>query len=420
MSRRGAGALGADFRRQWLAQSASMLGDQVSYVAVPLVAVLALDASVAQMGVLVAAGRFPGLAVALFAGAFADRASRRRLMIGSDVARGLALLSIPAAAAFGALTIAQLVAVAVVGSVLGTLFDVAAMPMVADLVGRDDLVRAYGRIETSRSAATIVGPSATGLLLHVLAPVNAVALDALSYLASALALARIGHRPAPPDESRPREPVRAAIRAGARHVLRHPVLRVTASCTAIYNLALYAVQALLFLYLTDELGLTTAQIGLVLSATGVGFLAGATLAARLPRRFPLGPVLVVASAGAGLGLVLIPAAASLPAPVAVLAAAQLLSGVSNQVIAINCGALYQLATPPDLRARTTATVRTLAWSMIPVGALGGSLAAGRHGLEPALWAFSAVALVSPLVMATTAVGRLRALPDVALPSAAAP
>jgi MFS family permease len=402
--------LGADFRRQWLAQSASMLGDQVSYVAIPLVAVLALNASVGRLGWLVAAGRFPGLAVALLAGAYADRTSRRTLMIASDVVRGLAVLSLPVAAAFGTLTFGHLLAVAVVTSVMGTLFDVSAAPMVADVVGGDDLVRAYGWIETSRSATTIAGPSATGLLLEVVAPVTAVAADAVSYFVSALTLARIRHR-APAVGSGPPEPVGAAIRAGARHVLRHPVLRVTAACTAIYNVALYAVQALVFLYLTRRLGLGTAQIGLVLSATGVGFLAGATLAPRL--RVRLGPRLVLASVGAGLGLLLVPAAASLPAPVALLAVAQFLTGVSNQVIAITCGALYQVATPPPLRARTTATVRTLAWSMIPFGALGGAAVASRYGLVPALWAAGVVALVPPFLMAASPVRRLRAVSDVA-------
>jgi MFS family permease len=387
-----------------------MLGDQVSYVAVPLVAVLTLNASVTQLGLLVAAGRFPGLAVALFAGVFADRAPRRRLMMASDVVRGLAVLSIPVAAALHRLTIGQLLAVAVVASVMGTLFDVSAAPMVADLVPGEDLVRAYGLIETSRSATTVVGPSATGLLLEVMAPVTAVTFDAASYFVSALGLWRIRHRPEPVVAHGPREPVRDAIRAGAAHVLRHPVLRVTACCTAVYNVALYAVQALVFLYFTRRLGLSTARIGLVLSATGVGFLVGATLAPRL--RVRIGPSLVVASAGAGLGLVLVPAAASLPATVAVLAVAQFLTGVSNQVIAITCGALYQVATPPALRARTTATVRTLAWSMIPFGALGGSFAAARYGLVPALWAFSAVALVPPLLMVAGGVGRLRSVADV--------
>lgn len=403
-------SLGADFQRQWLAQSASMLGDQVSFVAIPLVAVLVLKASVTEMGILVAAGRFPGLAIALFAGAFADRAPRRRLMVISDLVRAACVASIPIAAAFGSLTMAQLVVVAVVGSLMGTLFDVSAMPMVADLVPGDDLVRAYGRIETSRSAVTITGPTATGLLLEVVAPVTAVAVDAASYVVSALALSRIRHPP-PPHAAGPRESVRSAIRAGARHVLRHPVLRITATCTAVYNFALFASQALVFLFFTRTLGLSTAEIGFVLSATGIGFLVGATLAARLPRYVPLGRLLVTCSVGAGLGLVLIPAAASFGLPVLVLAAAQFVSGVSNQVIAINCGAIYQVATPPELRARTTATVRTLAWSMIPLGALGGSFVADQLGIVTSLWIFSFFGLVSPLIMALSPVGRLRQVAD---------
>jgi predicted MFS family arabinose efflux permease len=303
----------------------------------------------------------------------------------------------------------------VVGSLLGTLFDVSAAPMVADLVRGDDLVRAYGRIETSRSAATIAGPSATGLLLEVVAPATAVVADAASYFASALFLSRIEHVPIA-TTSTAHERVRDAIRTGARHVLRHPVLRVTAACTALYNLALYAMQAVVFVYFAKRLGLTTAQIGFVFSATGIGFLAGATLAPRLPRRVPLGRVLVAASAGAGVGLVLIPAAAYVPATVAVLAAAQALSGFANQLIAISCGALYQVATPPHLRARTTATVRTLAWSMIPFGALGGAAVATSAGIVPALWAFSAVALVPPVLMAASPVGRLRGVADVAYAS----
>src|SRR5215213_2045287 len=180
-----------EFRRLWAAQSASLFGSEITALALPLMAVLLLDASPAQMGFLAAAGTAPFLLCSLPAGVWIDRRQRRPVLIAADIARAVLLLSIPLMASRGILRIEQLYAVTFVVGVLGVFFEVAHYAYVPSLVGRESVVEGNSKLQISYSAAEAGGPGVAGLLVQFISAPGDIAIDAISFLVSAVLLRRI-------------------------------------------------------------------------------------------------------------------------------------------------------------------------------------------------------------------------------------
>ena len=177
------------FRRFWLGQTVSLMGDQVTLIALPLVAVLELHASAAQMGYLTAAAVLPNLVFSLPAGAAVDRyGHRRQAMIAADVGRGLLLALVPLSAAFGLLSLGELYVIAFLAGSLSVLFMVAYSALFVALVPRDAYVGAMSLLNGSRAFSFVAGPSIGGVLVQVLTAPAAVAVDAASFAVSALCL----------------------------------------------------------------------------------------------------------------------------------------------------------------------------------------------------------------------------------------
>src|SRR5215213_3372 len=181
----------ADFRRLWAAQSASLFGSEITALALPLMAVLVLGASPLQMGLLAAAGTAPFLLCSLLAGVWVDRRRRRPVLIAADLARAGLLLSIPLMAWLGTLRIEQLYGVTFVVGVIGVFFEVAHYAYVPSLVGREAVVEGNSKLQISYSAAAAGGPGVAGLLVQFLSAQGAIAIDAISFLVSAVLLRRI-------------------------------------------------------------------------------------------------------------------------------------------------------------------------------------------------------------------------------------
>ncbi len=180
-----------DFVRLWAAQTVSGFGSQVTVLALPLSAVLSLDASPGQMGLLVAASSAPNLLIGLFVGVWADRVRRRPLMIAADTGRAALLLAIPAAWLLDPLSIELLYAVALLAGIGDVVFGVAHVSFLPSLVGGERLVEANGKLQASTSLAQVAGPALGGALVGLLTAPVAIFLDALSYLVSALFLVRL-------------------------------------------------------------------------------------------------------------------------------------------------------------------------------------------------------------------------------------
>jgi MFS family permease len=188
-----------DFARLWTAETVSQLGTQVSVLAIPFVAIEILRASTFEIALLNVVEFLPFLLIGLPAGVWVDRLRRRPVMIAGDVGRAAALATIPLAYLAGVLTVVQLYAVGFVVGILTVFFDIAYQSYLPSVVARDQLQEGNAKLEISRAGAQVVGPGLAGILIGVLRAPIAVALDALSFLGSALFLVLI-RRPEPPPD----------------------------------------------------------------------------------------------------------------------------------------------------------------------------------------------------------------------------
>ena len=302
-----------DFMSLWAAQSISQVGSAVGQLALPLVAILVLDATAFEVSLLAALEFLPFLLFALPAGVWVDRLRRRPILILADVGRALALASIPVAAAFDAITIGHLYAV---GFALGTLtvaFDVAYQSYLPALIGRSQLVEGNSKLELSRSVAQVGGPGLGGILVAALTAPYAVASGAVSFVASAFFLYRI-RNVEPPPERHEQASIRVELIEGLRYLFGDPRWRAFSGYVATINFfSSGLVFSILLVFAVRDLGLSTAQIGLIFAVSNLGSVAAALGAGRIARRFGVGTTLIVAGVLSGMPLLFLPLATAEPA-----------------------------------------------------------------------------------------------------------
>ncbi|WP_395570481.1 MFS transporter [Streptomyces sp. BK79] len=417
----------SDFRRLWVGQTASQLGEHAGLVVLPLLAVVTLHAGPAELGVLRAAGQAPLLLLALFAGAWVDGWRTRTVMVLTDFGRSLALGAAAVAGFSGWLGLPALFVIAFTVGALSVFFDVAYQASLVRLVRRDQLVRGNSALEGSRSAAQIGGPALGGALVSLLSAPIAVASGALFFALSFLSIRRM-RRAAPAPESperqaHPEHPehrkhpechgsVWRRIQAGFRFVAGDSALRTVCVASAAFQFCFAAVMTVYLLFLPRELHLSGAAVGLALAATGPGALLGSVLAARLPRRFGYGPVLVAAAAVGDGVFLCVPALHGSPAvTVPVLLAVNFVFGTGGQLVNVTVMAVRQTVTPDGMQARAAATITFAGMGLSPLGSLLGGFLAEEWGARASLLAMSAGMLLSPLVLALSPLARLgRTLP----------
>lgn len=380
------------FRRLWVGQAISQLGDQVTVVALPLVAVLVLDASPGEMGVLTAAVWLPHLLLSIAVSVWADRGrSLRRMMVAADLGRAALLVTIPAAYWLDALTLTQLVAVALLLGAFQVLFSVGNSVYFLRVAGRQDLVEAQAAVSASRSAAYMGGPPLAGVLVQVAGAPAALVLDALSFLASALFVRRIEVEDRLAVEQG--ESVRRRLSEGVRFLFGHPVLRGFLGCVTTINFFNFAFAALVVLFMARDLGLSPTEIGVVLGAGAAGGFVGAALGPRIGRRIGMGPAVVLGSVLFPAPLLLFPLAGGPKWLVlAMLFAGEFLAGLGVMVFDIHGNSLSLLLTPERLRTRQYAVFNTINYGSRPIGALLGGALGAAIGVREALFVAAAGAL----------------------------
>jgi predicted MFS family arabinose efflux permease len=396
------------FRRYWTGQTVSLVGDQISLIAIPLAAVLVLGADAASMGWLKTAELLPALLLNMPLGAWADRQARRRhVMIATDLARAALLLTLPVAYAFDALTLVQLYVVAFAVGALTVLFEVCNSTILVALVPTDRYVQANSLVNGSRSASWLAGPGIGGLLVQFLTAPFALVADALTYLVSAGYLARI--RPEEP----PATPAgKGHFTEGLRWVIRERSMRVLFAASGTVQFFNYMFHTLFVLYATAELGLSAGVLGAVLAAGAVGGLLGAVLSGTVVRRIGIGPSIVTGFLGFTAPLVLIPLAdGPFPLVVGLLFVAEFLSCVGVMLVDIAAGSFQMAVIPDGIRARVMGAFRTLNHGFRPVGALAGGLLGTALGLRPTLWIATVGAMLAVLWILPSPLARLRQLPS---------
>jgi len=397
-----------DFRRFWVGETVSLFGDQATQIALPLVGVLALHASAAEMGYLGAALLFPNLLFSLHAGALVDRRGRRReTMIFTALGRAAALVTIPIAYAFGALTMTQLYLASFLIGTLSVLFYVSYSTLFISLVPRERYLEASSLLNGSRAFSYVAGPSLGGLLVQVFSAPIALVVDAFSFVVSALTMHSI-HPEEPPTE----EAGRGHLKAGIRYIWDSPIVRAKLLSTATINFFNFVFWALFILYATRELGVRPGVLGLVLGAGAVGGVLGSLFTGRLSRRFGVGPVLVMGSVLFPAPLVLVPLAGGGKWPIyACLFAAEFVSGFGVMLLDISANAITSALVPDRLRARVSGAYMVVNYGVRPLGALAGGWLGTWIGLRPTLWIATVGAVAGVLFLLPSPIPHLRELPE---------
>ena len=374
------------FVRVWSASTISYFGSFITRTALPLAAIYVLGAGALELSALRVVEFVAWLGVGLVAGVWVDRLRRRPIMIGADLGRAALLGSIPVAYALGALSLAQLLVVAFLAAALSPFFNSASTAYLPTVVERDRLVEANGALSAANSASEFAGFSVSGFLVQLFSAPSAIAVDAISFVVSAVLLATIRRpEPARPAASQ-REPILHEIREGLGVVRRSPVLRAMALAHAANHVLWGIFSATYILFAVKDLGLGPAAIGLISGLGGAGAFIGAAAANRLVARLGAGRAMVLGLVGFTLGSALIPLA---PSGMVLLAAAML---VVQQLIGDGAGIVYDIVETSLTQSivdgrvlgRVDATVATFTTVTALLGAILGGVFAEMFGLRATL------------------------------------
>jgi MFS family permease len=371
------------FRLLFTAAAISKVGTQVSFVALPLVAIIALHASPAEVGVLGVMNTIAFLLIGLHVGAWLDRVPRHRVMIASDLARALLLGSVPIAWALDALSMQQLWVVVLLSGVSTVFFEVGVQSYLPAMVERERLLDANGKLAGWDAGAGVAGPSAGGYLVQLLSAPGAIAVDAVSYLCSAVCLARIRRRE-PPRARVDERPVLEEIREGVVFVFRHPLLRPIAVAGTLTNLAITVCITVVPLMFQRELGLSAAALGTFFALGGFGVFLGSITARRIGARLGVGPatwILGVVAAPFSLLLPFVDRGAWLWIVCCGWVVVTYRIGVSNVILV----SLRQRVTPDSMLSRMNATMRFLMTGVMAFAAALAGAVGQFAGVRAALW-----------------------------------
>jgi MFS family permease len=414
-----AGVPSPDLRRNgafmllWSAATVSVFGSFVTRIALPFVAIETLHAGPIEIAILRSVELVAALLVGFVAGAWVDRLRRRPVMIWADLGRAALLGSIPVAALGGWLTLPQVFAVSAAAAVLTTFFDVADRAYLPTIVSRAELVRANGALSATSAAVEFVAFGAAGFLVRLLTAPIATAIDAASFVVSAVLLGSIRRREPAPPPAADREPIVAEIREGMRLVAHDPVLRGLLWGSLGLSAMWGVFGATWLLFANGELGLDAAVIGVVAALGGFGSLLGALFAERAAVRFGLGRLVVVALLFAALGNLLIPLApAGLPlVAVVFLVGQQLIGDTAVTMYDVTEISLRQARVEDRHLGRVNATVRVAMVLAQLFGTVAGGLVAEATGLRWAAFIAPAFALVGAIGLYRSPVWRVGRLED---------
>ena len=374
-----------NFLKLWGAQTTSIFGTHLASLAYSLTAVVTLQATPFQVGLLNAVAAGSAALLGLFAGVIADRFQRRPLLILADLGRAVIAVTIPVAFVLGVLHIAQLYVVRFLFGGLSILSEVAFMAFLPSLVAREQLVEGNSKLSATESVASIAGPSLSGVLVQLLTAPIAIIVDVLSFVFSAafIWLIRTPEPEAlPPGE---RRSVWVEIGEGLRVVFSSPILRPLSQGIALHFLFMLIISTVFMLYAVRELSIEPVWLGIIMAAFGPGFLLGALIAGRAARRFGPGRTMIGATLLNAVAVILIPLASGpFPALVSMLIAAHFLLAFGIQIHGINLMSLRQAITPHRLQGRMNASFRFINVCAMMIGALLAGLLGETIGLRATL------------------------------------
>jgi MFS family permease len=382
-----------DFHVFWAGQALSGLGDAFATVAAPLL-VLQATGSVARMGRFTATVSVAYVLSGLVAGSIVDRVDRRRLMVACDLGRAVVFAAVPLLWWLRGPSYHALLLAAAVCAFLGNIFQVAAITAVANLVPREQLLAANGRMHGAYAAMFFVGPMLAGEVCQRLGAVAGIAVDALSFVLSAISLLLVRARFARPAGHPSAGPV-ADFTLGLRFLWRVPVLRATAGLLALSALLMGGRENLIIFHVKRELHRDDRAVGHVFAVAALGALAAAAASSSLRARFGFASCWIGAGLLMGAAVTLLGHTRDLPT----LAMLTACVGFAESIRGINTMTLRQEITPDALLGRVTAAFWTVLTFPAAVGAALNGRLAERWGVAPTL-AGLGLAMVALMFVAT--------------------
>lgn len=399
-----------DFTKFWAGETISLFGSQVTLLALPLTAVLSLQATPEQLGLIRFLENAPYLVFPLFFGAWVDHRRKRPLMLLANIFRAILLGLIPLLALFHILALTPLCIIAFCTGIFTVLFDLCWLSFVPAIVQKEHLIEANSKVTTSSAAAEVAGPGLGGMLVQLFTAPLALLADSLSYVVSVVSLLLIRHRE-PPPENLPEAHFLKDIGEGLRFVWKNPYIRVLAFQAGAWNFFYMIVDVIFLLYAIHQLGFSPGIIGLISAVSAVGGLLGSAVAGLLARRFPLGPVICATFTLGSTPFILLPAISGsqfLTALVCIIAF--FLVRTALGIYAVQSTSLRQALTPPGLMARMNATLRLISYGAGTLGPIAAGVLGAWIGLRSSLWIASIGFILALFPLYLSPVRRLRAIP----------
>ncbi len=398
-----------DFRQLFIGDTISQVGTQLSLLALPVLAVQVLHADEFEMGLLGTCEFLAFLVIGLPSGAWVDRWRKQRVLVTNDLARAMALMTLPIAWLADALTLLQMFAVAVVVGVCTVFFDVAYQSYLPEIVEPEHIGEGNAVLQASQSVAMIGGPALAGGLIRLIGAPLTIALDALSFLGSALFVRRIDHVDTPPPRE-DRRPLVVEIREGLSFVVTNPLLWRITACTATSNFFSSMTGAMLVLFALNDLDLDPGRLGIAMGIGAVGGLVGALATPRINRLVGEGRTIPLSS------LLWIPAGTLLPLagtvipPLVALTVSSLVLTFTVVVYNVTQVSFRQRLCPRALLGRMNASIRFLVWGVMPIGSFIGGLLGEAVGARNVFWIGMVGSAVAALPVLFSPLIRMRDLP----------
>ncbi|MCM4083102.1 MFS transporter [Paractinoplanes hotanensis] len=406
-----------DFNKLWLGQAISAFGSEITTLALPLTAIIYLQASATQLGIMSMLRELAFLGPMLFFGVLVDRMRRRPLMVTADLGRFLLIGMIPVLAFLDSLTMIALYVAAFGIGCLSVIFDLAYRSYLPGIVSREQLMAGNSRLQATDSLSQITGPGLAGVLVQLMRAPFALAVDAVSFLVSAVSIMAVRKKEppierAPEDLGRGWRGVFADIGAGLKITLRHPVIRALAGNSATFNFFSVLMLTLFVLYATREFNLSPAALGAIFAAFGVGGLLGAMSLGTLLGKLGYGRLLIFVYILAVVPIMAIPVVDGPPL------VAGILFGVIHFIVGFGIVGsniaemtLRQLIVPQNILGRVNASFRFLIGGLVPIAALIAGLLGDGIGLRATL-VVTAVGIPLSLVwLIASPIPRLRTVED---------
>jgi len=389
--------MNSSFNQLWLGQTVSVLGSQISFIAIPLIAVILLDADSFQMGILTATITAPFLLIGLFAGVWVDRVKRVPILLYSNLLGAVILLLIPLLNSLNILNIWLLYLIAFLSASCSMMFQFAYTSVLPSIVSKEALTEGNSKLEATRATTQFIGPSIAGVLIQTFTAPVAILINAATELFSLVFLKRIKINEATPEKSA--NNVLQQIVSGFSILFKSNFLRTISLTTAVLNFARSAIDAVYILFIVSTLSVDAALIGIIYGVGSVGSIIGAMLANKLVKKIGIGATIILAAISIGIGFIVIAVIAGpLYIVIPLLLVSRTLTSMGNTLFFITQVSVRQALVPNEVMGRVNATQVFISRGAVPIGALLGGILGTWFGLRIAILLAGCFSLIAVFML----------------------